>query len=183
MLLQPRAPLPGRAPLPYSFRPSPSSSRPQPPFRGHDRSRSRSPLVDRDDPGPLSPSPAYLAAISRTPPVKSSIHPPLLVLNLNETLVHRGREDFRARKTATPRPYLSTFLEYICGWTAPTPGKPSQSAGVQQSTRLAPRSTSCPSFGPSLSHHRPRSSSPRKRPGSQAKMITCRLFGRERTSV
>lgn len=41
--------------------------------------------------------------------------PKLLILDLNNTLVARRKATSKGANNATPRPYLSNFLEYICG--------------------------------------------------------------------
>jgi len=41
--------------------------------------------------------------------------PKLLVLDLNQTLVTRKKATSQGARNATPRPYLSAFLEYVCG--------------------------------------------------------------------
>lgn len=66
------------------------------------------------------PSPEYLekAALgSDLLPLNAFIgkRPKLLVLDLNQTLVTRKKATSKGAKNATPRPYLSAFLEYICG--------------------------------------------------------------------
>lgn len=48
--------------------------------------------------------------------------PKLLVLDLNQTLLVRKRSTSKASKNATPRPYLSAFWEYICGYDEIKPG-------------------------------------------------------------
>jgi hypothetical protein len=48
--------------------------------------------------------------------------PKLLVLDVNNTLVARKRATSQAAKNATPRPFLSAFLEYICGSDEVAPG-------------------------------------------------------------
>jgi hypothetical protein len=39
----------------------------------------------------------------------------LIILDLNNTLVARRVATSKGAKNATPRPYLSSFLEYLCG--------------------------------------------------------------------
>lgn len=66
------------------------------------------------------PSPEYLAeanTASNLLPLTSFVgkRPKLLVLDLNQTLVTRKKATTQAAKNALPRPYLSAFLEYVCG--------------------------------------------------------------------
>ncbi|KAK4705234.1 recombining binding protein suppressor of hairless, partial [Phenoliferia sp. Uapishka_3] len=80
------------------------------------RERSRSPLSKPQNDAPILPTPEYLSSVgSYEYPGIDQPSPPLLILDLNETLVLRGRFSREERRAAIPRPYLSTFLAYISG--------------------------------------------------------------------
>lgn len=73
------------------------------------------------------PSPAYLEqanTASDLKPLSAFIgrKPKLIVLDLNQTLVTRKKATTQAARNATPRPYLSAFLEYVCGSDEISPG-------------------------------------------------------------
>ncbi|BGP35559.1 hypothetical protein JCM10296v2_007400 [Rhodotorula toruloides] len=62
-------------------------------------------------------SPTYLntsLSPSQTVATPSSLPPLILVLNLNHTLLHRSSRTTKGSKRPTYRPYLSTFLEWVC---------------------------------------------------------------------
>ncbi|GAA5926634.1 hypothetical protein JCM1841_003188 [Sporobolomyces salmonicolor] len=67
-----------------------------------------------------SPSAHYLAAsllpsTSLPPPAENEAYePPLLILDLNHTLLCRAARNRSGSKLPLVRPYLATFLEYIC---------------------------------------------------------------------
>lgn len=76
---------------------------------------------------PKSPSSDYLLIASRPSTVLDLAEtldkrPKLLVLDLNQTLLVRKHSTSKASKNATPRPYLSAFWEYICGYDELQPG-------------------------------------------------------------
>lgn len=80
------------------------------------------------DPEKLAgPTPAYLEIACKGSEYKPLSHfvgqrPKLLVLDINQTLVTRKKATSQGARNATPRPYLSAFLEYICGSDEVKPG-------------------------------------------------------------
>ncbi|GAA6057160.1 hypothetical protein JCM3770_003995 [Rhodotorula araucariae] len=72
---------------------------------------------------PPSPSAGYLAVASEppaklAPAAKTVADPPaplVVVLSLNNTLLFRAKRTTRGSAMPIVRPYLSTFLEYLCG--------------------------------------------------------------------
>lgn len=72
------------------------------------------------------PSIKYLAA-TELPSASLSVHaerdPPFLALSVAHTLLARIRRNSYAARTPVVRPYLATFLEYVCGTDKKT-GKP-----------------------------------------------------------
>ncbi|GAA6013521.1 hypothetical protein JCM10207_008878 [Rhodosporidiobolus poonsookiae] len=93
----------------------------------HQRDSQRS----RDRFNPISPpSEAYLAASlkpSTTLPLDKPLpedHPaPIVVLSLNQTLLFRAKRTSKGANTPLVRPFLSTFLSYLCS-TDPDTRKP-----------------------------------------------------------
>lgn len=80
-------------------------------------SRSPSPT----DIKPSSPSEAYIQQarvasreLDNDARSKNNYLPPLLILDLNETLCYRKRKK-SGIASVRPRPYLSSFLRYVCG--------------------------------------------------------------------
>ncbi|KAM0755509.1 hypothetical protein T439DRAFT_320207 [Meredithblackwellia eburnea MCA 4105] len=68
----------------------------------------------------LTPSDAYLTRtleeshLLPTPqPAKDRM---LLIMDLNNCILFRRERTARGSRVPLPRPYLSTFLEYVCGW-------------------------------------------------------------------
>ncbi|KAK9898149.1 hypothetical protein P389DRAFT_29787 [Cystobasidium minutum MCA 4210] len=73
------------------------------------------------------PTPTYLENAAKGSEIKPESYfvghrPKLLVLDLNQTLVTRKKATSQGARNATPRPYLSAFLEYICGSDEVSPG-------------------------------------------------------------
>ncbi|GAA5971350.1 hypothetical protein JCM3765_007013 [Sporobolomyces pararoseus] len=112
-------------------RPSPrrGSKSPSPPPHSHSQSSSgsgpcswttperRQKLHQRSVPLP-TPSLSYLSATSTSttssnPTSEEQEEPPILVLDLNHTLLCRSERNRQGSKIPLVRPYLSTFLEYI----------------------------------------------------------------------
>ncbi|GAA6024262.1 hypothetical protein JCM11491_006379 [Sporobolomyces phaffii] len=62
------------------------------------------------------PSQAYLsaAAIPSSRPESTPTAPPILILDLNHTLLCRSERNRAGSKVPLVRPYLSCFLEYVC---------------------------------------------------------------------
>ncbi|GAA5932869.1 hypothetical protein JCM3775_002261 [Rhodotorula graminis] len=122
---EPRVPLPRRSNSPARR-------------RGESRSRSPEPYVAAPAPyGPdgeyvpptrrvrkdvrsapvVPPAETYLAASSlpsTTLPLDQPLHPLYLVMDLNQTLLARAKRDRTSSRWPIARPYLSTFLSYIC---------------------------------------------------------------------
>lgn len=55
------------------------------------------------------------ASESQHPSMLRERRPKLIILDLNNTLVARRKATSKGANNAAPRPYLSTFLEYLCG--------------------------------------------------------------------
>jgi len=65
----------------------------------------------------IPPTETYLAAsalASTTLPLDDQLDPLYLVMDLNQTLLARAKRDRTSSKWPIARPYLSTFLSYIC---------------------------------------------------------------------
>ncbi|GAA5930373.1 uncharacterized protein JCM15063_004788 [Sporobolomyces koalae] len=108
------APAWGPAAQAQSRSPSP---KPYPvPSSGYTTPERRQKKHQRSAPLP-TPSQAYLDA-SSTPAVGSESaakrKPPILILDLNHTLLCRSERNRAGSKVPLVRPYLATFLEYIC---------------------------------------------------------------------
>lgn len=109
------------APIAPPARSAHSSSRPprSPTFSSKPRLPSEpwaQPKVAREGPTPV-PSETYLAA-TRLPVFAvhpSVLDPPLLILDLNNTLLVREARTFEGSRRPVVRDYLSTFLQYLCG--------------------------------------------------------------------
>ncbi|GJN94546.1 hypothetical protein Rhopal_007629-T1 [Rhodotorula paludigena] len=79
--------------------------------------------TDRRIAPPVPPSDAYLRAVSGEAstrfepgsPDAEALEPLVLILDLNHTLLCRLKRSSWASKVPLVRPYLATFLEYICG--------------------------------------------------------------------
>lgn len=73
----------------------------------------------RESGAPPPPSEAYLEETLLPVATYDSSdprpEPPLLILDLNNTLLCRRRRDPTASKRPIVRPYLTTFLQYVCG--------------------------------------------------------------------
>lgn len=73
----------------------------------------------RETGAPPPPSDEYLAStllpVSTFSPTDPRPESPLLILDLNNTLLCRRRRDANSSKRPIIRPYLSTFLQYVCG--------------------------------------------------------------------
>ncbi|GAA6013522.1 hypothetical protein JCM10207_008879 [Rhodosporidiobolus poonsookiae] len=65
--------------------------------------------------------------------------PPLLVLDLNNTLLCRSKRGWEASKQPLARPYLSTFLSYICSSSPPSPAPSASSSRASVHPPFAPR--------------------------------------------
>lgn len=83
--------------------------------------------LDAEPTKPKAPSQEYLAISREESKLLKEIEiigqrPKLLVLDLNQTLLTRKRSTSKSSKNPTPRPYLSNFLEYICGSDEVSPG-------------------------------------------------------------
>ncbi|GAA5914885.1 hypothetical protein JCM5296_001701 [Sporobolomyces johnsonii] len=128
-------------------------------WRNRDRSPSPPPFLAADSSGPTdpnappaqrqrthqrsaplpSPSAHYLAAslVPSTPlppPAENAAYePPLLMLDLNHTLLCRAQRNWSGSKLPLVRPYLATFLEYICSDLS-SAGRP-----VEEEKRRKPR--------------------------------------------
>lgn len=105
--------------------------------------------INRNVPTPV-PSQSYLdvtllpsATISATSSkkmkvIKKEVEPPLLILDLNNTLLCRATRTSHGSRNATLRPYLSTFLSYVCGSTSTAhPRSPTYQPIVYSSARNA----------------------------------------------
>lgn len=111
------------------FRSSPSH--PPPPSTGAWSFKHNTASIPRGqtvDPERLAgPKPGYLEIAAKGSTAQSldaltGKRPKLLVLDLNQTLVTRKKATSQGARNATPRPYLSAFLEYICGSDEVSPG-------------------------------------------------------------
>ncbi|KAK4703534.1 hypothetical protein P7C70_g2687, partial [Phenoliferia sp. Uapishka_3] len=121
--LPPRAELPPRPRArtpPRRNSPSTPSSPPRSPFRPNEApsTPARRQKIARTDPSVvLTPSPSYLAATSLPvlTIVPSIFNPHLLVLDLNNCILFRRERSANGSKIPIPRPYLASFLQYVCG--------------------------------------------------------------------
>lgn len=136
---------------------------------------------------PPAPSSTYLATVSEPAKTLSpadaaeKLSPLVVVLSLNETLLFRPQRTTKGSVHPIVRPYLATFLSYLCATAAPacteTKGddkKPSGRRSSSSSTRPRARTTS--------SHSCARSdSSPRvRRPTLTARAARARARARVR---
>ncbi|GAA5975998.1 hypothetical protein JCM5350_000278 [Sporobolomyces pararoseus] len=120
-------------PISSSRRGSKSPSPPPHSQSGWTTPERRQKLHQRSTPLP-TPSPAYLeAASSSTSSSSTNDEPPILVLDLNHTLLCRSERNRAGSKIPLVRPYLSTFLEYIS-----SPPSTSSSTDSQRVQRFLP---------------------------------------------
>ncbi|GAA5880000.1 hypothetical protein JCM1840_005286 [Sporobolomyces johnsonii] len=132
-------------------------------WRNRDRSPSPPPFLAADSSGPTdpnapparrqrtdqrsaplpSPSAHYLAAslVPSTPlppPAENAAYePPLLILDLNHTLLCRAQRNWSGSKLPLVRPYLATFLEYICSDLS-SAGRPVEEEKRRRKPRFLP---------------------------------------------
>ncbi|GAA5855518.1 hypothetical protein JCM9279_006035 [Rhodotorula babjevae] len=178
--------------------------------RGNSRSRSPEPYVAAPAPyGPdgeyipptrrvrkdvrsapvVPPTEAYLAAsalASTTLPLDDHLEPLYLVMDLNQTLLARANRDRVSSRWPIARPYLSTFLSYIC--TRNPDGSPRFEPIVYSSARapnvlsmlaalqLVPpeRATAYVNANPTRSSARPPMYEPRPDEGDVLRMVFTR---------
>ncbi|GAA5985792.1 hypothetical protein JCM10908_007113 [Rhodotorula pacifica] len=74
----------------------------------------------------LPPTATYLAAASQPPSQQEGEEPIALVMDLNHTLLCRAKRNRQASKMPVVRPYLATFLTYICTPSSPSPSSSSR---------------------------------------------------------
>lgn len=105
----------------------PGKSRSSTPVATTGRIGAKREKVQREGPPPV-PSPQYLAGSEIKPRkiVISKHNPPLLILDLNNTLLVREARSRQGSRRPVVRNYLSTFLQYICGPFKSDPSSPSE---------------------------------------------------------